>query len=103
MFEDDKGKMVALRGSPYKSSFSNKQAANANILTGPAMGKYIVSQLDEIHTYLSETQKGGSTKDKNINDVKTLIGIKDNIDTVFANNDEIILKLDIIDESLKMF
>jgi hypothetical protein len=59
--------------------------------------------LDEIHTYLSDTVKGGSTKDKNINDVKTLITIKDNIDTVFTNNDEIILKLDILDESLKMF
>jgi hypothetical protein len=41
LFEDDKGKMVPLRGCPYKASFSNKSASNVNNLTGPAMGKYI--------------------------------------------------------------
>jgi hypothetical protein len=42
LFEDDKGKMVPLRGSPYKASFNSKSAPNSNVLTGPAMGKYIV-------------------------------------------------------------
>lgn len=46
LFEDDKGKMVALRGSPYKSSFSGKSAPNVNNLTGPAMGKYIATELE---------------------------------------------------------
>lgn len=41
LFEDDKGKMVPLRGCPYKASFSGKSAPNVNNLTGPAMGKYI--------------------------------------------------------------
>lgn len=66
LFEDDKGKMVALRGSPYKSNFSAKSASNVNNLTGPAMGKYIATELEQIHTFISETIKGASTKDKNI-------------------------------------
>ena len=103
LFEDDKGKMVSLRGCPYKASFSNKSAANVNNLTGPAMGKYIQSGLEEIHNFISETSKGAQTKDKNIQDVKNLITVKDSVENVFSLNDEIVLKLDCLDESLKMF
>jgi len=66
MFEDDKGKFVPLRGSPYKSSFSAKSSSNVNNLTGPAMGKYIANELEQIHSFISETIKGAATKDKNI-------------------------------------
>ena len=41
LFEDDKGKLVPIRGNPYKAAFNAKSAANFNNLTGPAMGKYI--------------------------------------------------------------
>lgn len=102
-FEDDKGKMVMLRGCPYKASFSAKTPATANNLTGPAMGKYIVSGLEDIHNFISETSKGANTKEKNIYDVKTLISVKDHVENVFLLNDEMVLKLDCLDESLKMF
>jgi hypothetical protein len=95
--------MVPLRGSPYRSSFSGKSQANVNNLTGPAMGKYIANELEAIHSFLSETTKGASTKDKNIQDVKTLISVKDSVDSVFNLNDEIVLRLDCLDESLRMF
>jgi dynein heavy chain len=103
LFEDDKGKMVSVRGSPYRAAFSHKAAAPSNNLTGPAMGKYIQSGLEEMHSFIVETTKGAQTKDKNINDVKTLIGVKDNVESVFNLNDELVLKLDCLEESLKMF
>lgn len=95
--------MVQVRGSPYKAAFTSKSASNVNNLTGPAMGKYIQSGLEDIHHFISETTKGAQTKDKNIQDVKTLISVKDNVESVFNLNDEIVLKLDCLDESLKMF
>ena len=67
------------------------------------MGKYIQTGLEDIHHFITETTKGAQTKDKNIQDVKTLIQVKDNVESVFNLNDEIILKLDCLDESLKMF
>jgi hypothetical protein len=67
------------------------------------MGKYISSELEQIHSFISETTKGAATKDKNIQDVKTLISVKDNVDSVFNLNDEIVLRLDCLDESLRMF
>ena len=83
LFEDDKGKMVPLRGSPYKSAFTAKSQPNVNNLTGPAMGRYIANELESIHNFISETSKGSQTKDKNINDVKVLISVKDSVDSVF--------------------
>jgi len=103
LFEDDKGKMVPIRGSPYRSNFSSKSAPNVNNLTGPAMGKYIATELEQIHGFIGETSKGASTKDKNIQDVKTLISIKDSVDIVFTQNDDMVLRLDCLDEALRMF
>lgn len=65
-FQDDKGKMVPLRGSPYKASFSGKSAAGVNNIVGPAMEKYIKGGLEELHNFIIETTKGAQTKDKNI-------------------------------------
>ena len=95
--------MEPIRGSPYRSSFSSKSAANVNNLTGPAMGKFIQSGLEELHKFIVETTQGAATKDKSITDVKTLISVKDNVDNVFNLKDEIILRLDCLDEALKMF
>lgn len=67
------------------------------------MGKYIANELEAIHAFLGDTSKGASTKEKNIQDVKTLISVKDSVDSVFNLNDEIVLRLDCLDESLRMF
>lgn len=103
LFEDDKGKMVHIRGSPYKANFKAASAANANVITGPAMVKFIHSGLEELHSFILETTKGAQTKDKNIQDVKTLISVKDYVESVFTQTDDIILKIDCLEESLKMF
>ncbi len=95
--------MVQVRGSPYKASFKAGAAQTANNLTGPAMAKHIHSGLEELHNFIVETTKGAQTKDKNIQDVKTLISVKDYVETVFSQTDDIILKIDCLEESLKMF
>lgn len=95
--------MVPVRGSPYKSSFNATAQPNANTLTGPAMTKYISGGLEEIHSYIMETMKGAQTKDKELTDVKTLISIKDSVESTFTRNDQTILELDSLDEALKFF
>ena len=37
LFEDDKGNMVQIRGSPYKASFSKNAKPNDNLMAGPLM------------------------------------------------------------------
>ena len=50
---------------------------------------------------MKETGAGASVKDKDIDDVKVLISVKDNMETIFLKNDEVTLTLDQLDESLK--
>jgi len=103
-FENEKQKMVPIRGSPYSSSFNEKTNSNNNQLLGPAMSKYISSSLEEIADFISTTSKGINLKDKDIeNDVKQLISVKEHVENVQIKNDEMIFWLDCVDESLKLF
>lgn len=57
--------------------------ATSNNLTGPMMVKYLTTGLSEITSFISDSTKGAQTKDKNIQDVKTLISVKDYVDNVY--------------------
>ena len=103
-FENEKQKMVPIRGSPYSASFSDKTPASANQLVGPAMATYIASSLSNISEFISTTIKGINLKDKDIeNDVKQLIAVKEHVESVQNRNDEMIFWLECVDESLKLF
>lgn len=101
-FKDDKGKFVELRGSPYTASFVKDAPPNTNNLTGPLLQKYITNEILALQTFMKETAQGAQIKDKDISDVKTLIGVKDKIEDVKIKNDEITLKLDQLEEALSM-
>lgn len=57
MFEDDKGKMVSIRGCPYKATFSKDVKAAANQMTGPAMTSYIQNELNNMLTQMTDSKK----------------------------------------------
>jgi hypothetical protein len=101
-FENAKGKMIPIRGSPYHASFIEK--GHSNLITGPAMQKHVTSSLEQINTFIQDTNKGIALKDKDVeNDVKQLINVKDLVEEVFSRNDEMIFWLDCVDETLKLF
>jgi dynein heavy chain len=103
-FENEKQKMVPIRGSPYSASFNEKTSSNHNQLLGPAMAKYISSSLEQISEFISTTSKGINLKDKDIeNDVRELIAVKEHVENVQGRNEEMIFWLDCVDESLKLF
>jgi len=43
---------------------------------------------------MKDTHSGASLKGKDLNDVKALISVKDNMETVYNKNDETMLALD---------
>jgi dynein heavy chain len=103
-FEDDKGNFVHIRGSPYTVSFnSDNHNAKDNNLNSTMMQKMFNTQLEDWHNYLSNTVKGAQQKKDELKDVNKLIQVKDHIESVFNRNDEISLKLDQLDETVKMF
>ena len=68
------------------------------------MQKYISKTIEEVEHWEQDTAKGCQTKDKNVaSDVKQLISVKDAMESVHKNAESIVLKLDVLDESLKMF
>ena len=72
-----------------------------NHLTGPSLVKNAQKKIEDLQRFMKETGAGASVKDKDIDDVKVLISVKDNMETIFLKNDEITLTLDQLDESLK--
>jgi hypothetical protein len=46
LFQDDKQKMVPLRGSPYQASFVSTTPTTHNSLTGPLLPKYITKTIE---------------------------------------------------------
>lgn len=103
-FENEKQKMVPIRGSPYMASFTDNVPASVNEVASSLVSKYVTHSLEQISEFISTTSKGINLKDKDIkNDVKELIEVKEHVETVHNRNDEIILWLDCVDETLKYF
>jgi dynein heavy chain len=72
-FRDDKDRMVPIRGSPYKASFTSKAKATDNTITGGAMEKHIKKECERLLNSLTECKKASITKDKDLKDVKSLL------------------------------
>lgn len=79
LFQDDKGKMVPLRGSPYSASFNSHAKADANHLNGPSLPKYVTKIIDETGRWMRETTTAAKTSDKDLSEIKTLIGVVDSV------------------------
>lgn len=90
-FEDDKGKMVPIRGSPYCASFIPGLKAIDNTMTGSIMDKYLKKEIDRLNNYMLDSKKEIMTKDKDLKDVKALLKVKDNVDSVINQTDNITL------------
>ena len=103
MFEDDKGKMVPIRGSPYSATFLSNVKASDNKMTGGAMDRQIKKELERLLAHMQETKKDIITKDKDLKNVKVLLGVKENVEATFNHSDLITLQIDQLDESLKVF
>jgi len=100
-YENNKGIWKTVRGSPYTASFSAQAQANNNHLTGPALFKHVQKKIESSQAFMKDTHSGSVVKDKDLSDVKTLIGVKDCVMRVYDENDATMLILDQLDESLK--
>jgi hypothetical protein len=74
--------MVPIRGSPYTASFIHGLKPADNTMTGSIMDKYLKKELDRLNNYIVDSKKEIMTKDKDLKDVKALLKVKDNVDSV---------------------
>ena len=65
------------------------------------MVKNAQRKIEELQKFMTETKAGASVKDKDIDDVKVLISVKDSMEVIFNTDEDNTLFLDQLDESLK--
>ena len=102
LFKNDKQKFVPIRGSPYRATFEEGVNPNMNKIIGPGIQKNAVAQIEALQEFMKETTAGLNVKDKDLQDVKELIKVKDHVETVNSKGDNITLQLDQLDEALKV-
>ena len=99
-YQNNKGVWEKVRGSPYTASFSAASPANVNTLTGPSLVKNAQAEIMKLQEFMKSTQAGASIKDKDLTEVRELIGVKDCVEQVNIRADETALILDQLTESL---
>lgn len=92
--------MVPVRGSPYTASFSANTPANFNQLTGPLLPKYVTKVIGQSQEWMKESSSSANTKDKDLTDIKQLLGVVDAVKSVHDNSDNMLLQLDQLEETL---
>ena len=102
-FLDENGKLVPVRGSPYKASFVEGAKKEDNLLGGGCMDKYIKKDLERLTSDLAESKKEINSKDKDLKNVKALLKVKENVERCQRETDAITLQIDQLEESLKLF
>lgn len=102
-FLNDKQVFVPIRGSPYRASFKESGKATDNSLTGGVMSKQIQREIERLTTSLAETKKDTITKGKELEDIKVVLGIKESVENIKKEENNITLQIDQLEESLKLF
>ncbi|CAG9313552.1 unnamed protein product [Blepharisma stoltei] len=104
LFEDEKQQITHIRGSPFHPYFKSGVSNKNNDPLGPAMNNFIHGTLSELEEFINLTQDGINIKHKHLgDDVKQLLKVKKHIEDVEERGDEVILKMDELDEALQMF
>lgn len=67
------------------------------------MDKQIKKEIERLQVYLTESKKEVTIKDKDLKDVKVLLGVKESVEQIQKDGDIITLQIDQLDESLKLF
>jgi hypothetical protein len=95
--------MVALRGGPYKACVVEGGDPKCNTMTGNVMKDYVTKQIETLTANLGDYKNNINTKDgkKDLKDVKQLCKIMENTKIVKAEEANITLSIDQLDESIK--
>jgi hypothetical protein len=94
--------MVNVRGSPYSAGFDEEVPAKTNITIGPSMQHNAKNLAELLVEFMAKTSEGCKISEKDLTDVRTLLDVKDNVETVTNRNDEIMLMLDQLQEILRL-
>lgn len=93
-YQNNKGQWQSVRGSPYRASFNAASPVQVNSLTGQAMVKNAQKKIEAMSGFIKTTHANANVKDKNLEDVKNLIMVKDAVEQVYSEQERVKLVLD---------
>lgn len=104
LFQDDKGNMVPLRGSPYRGHMTPGFKEVDGKMVGDSMKKYISTEIKRLQELMQTTKSEINTKDKDkdMTNVKQLLKVKENVEQTQLQQENINLQIDQLDESIKL-
>jgi len=86
--------MVHVRGSPYSATFVPTAKPADNTMNGALMQANFKQETNDLNDYMTKKDKAISVKGKDINEVNTLLTVKQEIEEVFKNEGSSALKID---------
>jgi dynein heavy chain, axonemal len=93
-FQDDKDQMVPIRGSPYVASFAAGAKPADNLMTGPIMVTNFKDEVNALTELMVTKEKAIALKDKDLKNVKVLLGVKTEVESTFSQADAVALQID---------
>lgn len=102
-YSDAVGEYTPIRGNPFKSSWKKGQNKANNTMAGPLMQQHISNQLQEIDSFIANNKSEINIKNKNISEVFELLKVKESLQDIQSNKKEILLTMDVIEETLNHF
>jgi len=102
-FKDDKENMVPIRGSPYIAKFVPGAKPADNLMTGPVMVANFKEELIGLTELMQTKEKAINLKDKDLKNVKALLGVKTEVEGVAKQSDGVTLQIDQLAETMLFF
>jgi hypothetical protein len=102
-FMDDKENMVPIRGSPYIAKFVPGAKPADNLMTGPVMVTNFKEELTGLTELMQAKEKAINLKDKDLKNVKALLGVKTEVEAVATKSDNVNLQIDQLAETMILF
>lgn len=100
---DDKENMVPIRGSPYIAKFVPGAKPADNLMTGPVMVTNFKEELTGLTELMQAKEKAINLKDKDLKNVKALLGVKTEVEAVATKSDNVNLQIDQLAETMILF
>jgi hypothetical protein len=72
-------------------------------MTGGALERHVKAEIQKLQEYMTNSKKEINTKDKDLKDVKQLLGVKETVEGIVKNSDNTTLCIDQLDEALLLF
>lgn len=95
--------MVPIRGSPYVANFSAGAKPADNLMTGPVMIANFKEELNGLTDLMQAKEKAINLKDKDLKNVKVLLGVKTEVEKVSKQSDHVALQIDQLAETMTLF